>query len=65
MEDNLKILKVDYLNNRFLDHTQILNLDLDDQGKVFKYFQSNWRRPQNIKSVIAQQPLYGSWLVSS
>ena len=27
----------------FLDHTQILNLDLGDQIKFFKYFK--WRRP--------------------
>ena len=26
IEDNLKILKVEYLINRLLDHTQILNL---------------------------------------
>ena len=38
MEDHLKILKVEYLSNRLLDHTQILNLDLSDQRKVFKYF---------------------------
>ena len=38
MEDDLKILKVEYLSNRLLDHTQILNLDLGDQSKVFKYF---------------------------
>ena len=31
MEDDLKILKVEYLSNRLLDHTQILNLSLDDQ----------------------------------
>jgi hypothetical protein len=38
-EDDLKILKVEYLSNRLLDHTQILN---SDQSKVFKYFK--WRR---------------------
>ena len=37
-EDDLKILKVEYLSNRLLDHTQMLNLDLGDQYKVFKYF---------------------------
>jgi hypothetical protein len=30
MEDELKILKVEYLSNLLLDHTQILNLSLDD-----------------------------------
>jgi hypothetical protein len=38
LEDYLKISKVDYLSNHLLDHTQILNLDLGDQSKVFKYF---------------------------
>ena len=31
MEDDLKILKVEYLFNQLLDHTQILNLSLDNQ----------------------------------
>ena len=31
MEDNLQILKVEYLSNHFLDHTQILDLSLNDQ----------------------------------
>ena len=31
MEDDLKILKVEYLMNHLLDPTQILNLSLDDQ----------------------------------
>ena len=34
MEDNLKILKVEYLSNHLLDHTQILNLK-----------SLTWRRP--------------------
>ena len=44
MEDDLKISKVEYLSNRLLDHTQMLNLDLGDQSKLVKYFK--WRRPQ-------------------
>ena len=31
MEEYLKILKVEYLSNHLLDHTQILNLSLYDQ----------------------------------
>ena len=31
MEDDLKILKVEYLSNLLLDPSQILNLSLDDQ----------------------------------
>ena len=43
MEDNLKILKVEYLNNYLLDHTQILNLSLYDQNIFCKSFK--WRHP--------------------
>ena len=43
MEDNLKILKVEFLINRLLDYTQFSNLDVCDQTKFFKYFK--WRRP--------------------
>jgi hypothetical protein len=31
MEYNLKLLKVEYLSNHLSNHTQILNLSLDDQ----------------------------------
>jgi hypothetical protein len=42
MEDDLKILKVEYLSNCLLDHTQILNFRLmrPKQGVYFK-----WRQP--------------------
>ena len=43
MEDDLKILKVEYLSNHLLDHTQILNLSLDDQIILYKFFK--WRQP--------------------
>ena len=33
MEESRKILKVEYHSNQLLDHTQILNLSLDDQPK--------------------------------
>ena len=40
MEDDLKILKVEYLRNGLLDPTEILNLslDLDDQTIFCKSF---------------------------
>ena len=38
MEDNLVMLKVEYLYNRLLDHTQILNLSLSDQPIFCKSF---------------------------
>ena len=34
MEDNLKILKVEYLSNRWSDFSQILNLSWGDQTKI-------------------------------
>jgi hypothetical protein len=36
MEEDLKVLKVEYLSNHLLNHTQILNLILDDQTIFFK-----------------------------
>ena len=41
MEEDLNILKVEYLSNSLLDHTQILNLDLGDQSKVLKYINAD------------------------
>ena len=43
MQEDLKISKVEYLSNRFLDLAQILNLSLDDQIILYKFFK--WRRP--------------------
>ena len=65
MEDNLKILKVEYLSNHLLDHSQILNLRLDDQilflsnFKIKSTFNGGW--PQKVKSEISQQPIIGSY----
>ena len=63
---NLKILKVECLSKHLLDHTQILNVCLDDQI-IFRWSNyihmkstPNGRRLQNIKSGISQQPLIGS-----
>jgi hypothetical protein len=76
MEDDHKILKVEYLSNHLLDHIQMLNLSLDDQTIFYKTFKwrrppmednlqwktnSNGRRPQNMKCGISQQPLIGSF----
>ena len=63
MEDELKILKVEYLSNHCSDLLQTLNLNLGDQSKMKKLLEmkttSKERCPQNIKSRI-QQPLIGS-----
>ena len=49
MKEDIKILKVEYLNNRLLDHTQMLNFSLDDQTIFFKMMiSSNGRRPQKL-----------------
>ena len=62
MEDNLKILKVEYLSNHWSDLSQIWNLSSGDQNKPNSKMRktkmtSNGRRPQNINSWISQQPL--------
>jgi hypothetical protein len=38
MEDNLKLLKMEYLSNGLLDHSQILNVSLHDQTVFCKSF---------------------------
>ena len=42
MEDDLKILKVEYLSIHLLDHTKILSLSLDDQTMFYKYLKWRW-----------------------
>ena len=36
MEEELKILKAEYLSNQWLDFPKILNLSLGDQTKIIK-----------------------------
>ena len=43
MKDDLKILELDYLSNHLLNHTQILDLSLDDQTVFYKSLK--WRQP--------------------
>ena len=42
MEDDLKLLKVEYLSDPLLDHAQILNLSLECQTILYKSFK--WRQ---------------------
>ena len=42
MEDDLKVLKVEYLSDHWSDDTQILNLHRGDQTQVKKCLK--WRR---------------------
>ena len=43
MEDDIKIIKVEYLSNQLLGHTQISDLRLDDQTIFYKSLK--WRLP--------------------
>ena len=42
MENYLKLLKVEYISNQLLDHTEILNLSLDDQTIFDKSLKWRW-----------------------
>ena len=42
MEDDLKILKAEYLSCHWLDHPQILNLNWGKQTQMEKYFKWRW-----------------------
>ena len=59
IEDDLKILKVEYLNNLFLDHTQILNSSLNVQTIFCQSYK--WRLPPMEEDIISQQPLIWSY----
>ena len=59
-EDDLKIWKVEYINNHWSDLTQILNWSYSVQRYQMKTT-SNGRQPQNMKRGISQQPLVGSY----
>ena len=62
MEDDLKILKVEYLSNHISDHTQILNLILDDQPIFYQSFK--WRNPpmeEDLK-IVKVENLGKHWL---
>jgi hypothetical protein len=55
MEDDLKILKVEYLSNTLLDHGQILNLSSDDHTIFYKSLK--WRQPpmeEDLKILIVE-----------
>ena len=45
MEDDIKLLEVEYLSNHWSDLSQMLNLSSGDQPKV----EDNGRQPKTIK----------------
>ena len=55
MEPDLKILEVEYLSNHLMDHTQILNLSLDDQTIFYKSLK--WRQPSMEDNLICKDGL--------
>ena len=72
MEDDLKILKVEYLSNHWSDLIQNQSVQKhlieDDPNRRVPQWKMtpmeddpNGRRPQNIKCRISQQPLVGSY----
>ena len=65
MEEDLKILKVEYLSYHWLDLPHILNLSLEDQTESENGWKmkktSSGRQPQNTKSGISQQPIIESY----
>ena len=64
MEEDLKVLKVEYLSNHLLNHTQILNLILDDQTIFFKKKISNRRWPP-IEDDLKILKVELSWIMNS
>ena len=53
MEEYLKIQRVEYLSIHLLDHTQILNLSLDDQTIFYKFLK--WRQPLMEDELICKE----------
>ena len=52
MEDDLKIIKLDYLSNHLLDHTQILNLSCDNQPVFYKTFKWRWPTIEDVIKIL-------------
>ena len=65
MEDDLKILKGEYLSNHLWDHTQILKLSFNDQTIFSKSFK--WRQPpmeDDLKILKVENLRNDVWIVS-
>jgi hypothetical protein len=68
MEDVIKMLKVEYLNNRLLDLTKILNLSLYDQIIFCNSCEWKWPPIEDDLQILKVEylcTLYGSWLMIS
>ena len=49
MEENLKIVKVEYLRYHLLDQTLILNLGSDDQTVFYKSLKERWKKTSGAR----------------
>ena len=62
MEDNLKILKVEYLSNHWSDLPQILNLVLRDQTNIKKCMKWRWPPEEDNLIILKVEYLSNHWL---
>ena len=62
MEEELKILKVEYLRNHSLDQTQILNLGLDDQTIFYNSLKERWPPMEEDLKLLKVEYLNNRWL---
>ena len=61
MEDDLKIVKVKYLNNRWFDLIQILNLSYRDQTKVYRSFRLKMTPMEDDLKILKVEHLSNHW----
>ena len=61
MEDDLKISNVEYLSNHWSDDFQILNLNLDDQSKAYKYLKWRWPLMEDNLKILKVKYLSNHW----
>ena len=57
MEDDLKILKVEYISYHLLDHSQILNLSLDNQTIFYKSLKWRWPPMEDDLQILKEEYL--------
>ena len=61
MEDDLKILKVEYLSNRWSDFPQTLNLIIGDQNQTKKCFKLRLHPMEDDLKILKVEYLSNYW----
>ena len=61
MKDDLKILKVEYLSNHWLDLTKIWNFSSVDQNKLYKYFKCKLPPMEDNLKIFKVEYLSNHW----